>query len=164
MTVNVRFVEPDPRADARIWVRRAYHDDVPWLLDELREFSEFFGSKHPLFPDDREHAKKVVHDLIREHVFFVAERGWVRAGFIAGLMHRHFFNPKWWVLTEVLWWVSPEFRGSRAGLLLLDEFVEYGRDHAHMIVMALEAKSPIHPKTLERRGFHLHESSYLLEV
>jgi hypothetical protein len=146
-----------------IQIRQAEMRDIPWLLDELRKFDQFFGMKKSLVPNET-HANDLLASFIDAGPFFVAERDYSPVGFIAGVLHPHPYNPDVTMLTETFWWVSESERGSRAGGMLLYAFTDYGRKYADGIVMTLEAKSPVNPKTLERRGFHLHESSYLLET
>lgn len=146
-------------------VRRAEFTDAPWLLTQLRAFAQFFGSKHSLFPSDDDQIVDVLHAMVESKVFFVAEDSSGKlTGFIAGMLAEHPYNAAITVLTELFWWVDPEHRGSSAGARLLQAFTEYGREHADWIVMTLEAKSPIDPQSLERRGFKHFESSFLLET
>lgn len=145
-------------------VRRAIEADTPWLLVQLRAFAQFFGTHRSLFPARDDHAVLLLGTLIDEHPFFIAEEAGHRMGFICGTLAGHPFNPEIRTLNEVFWWVDPHHRRGRAGLALLERFIEYGRKHADWVVMTLEAKSPVHPETLQKRGFHVHETTYLLEV
>lgn len=147
-------------------VRLATRDDVPWLLGQLESFAAFFGTKRSLFPADRFVAQTIVVAFVDQLKFFVAvDHATQRPlGFIAGALGPHPMNPSVRVLNEVFWWVAPDKRGSSAGGRLFDRFVEFGRANADWIVMTLESKSPVDPASLERRGFSLHERSYLLEV
>lgn len=148
-----------------IWIRPAIESDIPWLLGQLRAFSAFYGTATPLFPDDDIAAAAVLEEQIETNPFFVAVApGAGPIGFIAGALLRHPYNPRIRVMQELFWWVAPRDRGSKAGLLLLEHFIEYGREHADWVLMTLEAKSPVNPGTLERRGFRLHERSFLLET
>lgn len=152
-----------------ISVRRAVAADAPWLLTQLRAFSDFFGTTKPLFPDDA--TADALLTALLAHPFYVAEKASLfhgvdpkPIGFICGTLAPHPFNPAITVLSEVFWWVDEANRLGRAGHLLLEAFLRVGREHADWIVFSLEAKSPVNPETLTKRGFHLHESSYLLEV
>ena len=170
---------------SRVTVRRATMADIPWLVGELREFSAFFGTKRSLFPGDEACAFKLLAWLTDvpdceplHHPFFVAEKAGrevvlggdvhdfaERVGFIAGLLSPHFLNGDVVTLTEVLWWVPPPHRQSRVGGLLFREFEAFGCAYADQIVFSLvEARTPVKRRTLERRGYHAHETSYLLEV
>lgn len=146
-----------------IFVRGAALTDVPWLLEQLMAFDKFFGASHSLFPD-AELAEATITTLVESQPFFVAESVDGPVGFIAGAIVRHPYNPDLIVLDEIFWWVAEPFRGSRAGLLLLNEFIRYGERNADWIKMTLEQESPINPTTLTRRGFRPKETAYLLEV
>jgi hypothetical protein len=147
-----------------ISIRRAIPLDIDWLLQELRAFADFAQTKFDLM-GDADHAKDAMLAVIKDHLVFIAEcaeRGPV--GFIAGWISGHPFNPKLRTLSEMFWWVREAFRSSRAGLLLLNAFTEWGLANCQWITMALEAHSPVNPKSLEKRGYRLFETSYLLEA
>lgn len=154
-----------------IRVRPAVASDVPWLLAQLRQFAEFFGSARSLFPDDVTAVEKLT-TLMDPDVgcFLIATFRDLYGtdlplGFIAGVLTPHFFNPSIRVLSEVLWWVTPEHRGGRAGITLLNAYEMYARDAgADWVTMTLEEKSPVNPTALTKRGFRLYESSYLKEL
>lgn len=156
-----------PAIAPAVTVRAATPEDVPWLLEQLRAFDRFFGARRSLFPDENT-ALQVLTGLLDAHVFLVAEQhadlDARPVGFLCGTLAGHPFNPTIRVLSEVFWWVAPEHRGSRAGLLLLDAFLAEGRARADWIVFSLETKSPVREATLTRRGFARYETSYLLEV
>jgi RimJ/RimL family protein N-acetyltransferase len=147
-----------------IKVRRATSDDLNWMIGQLKSFSEFFGTERQLFKDE-EHTRLVMQRHLDGHLLLVAEKEEVGpVGFIAGLLSPHFYNPDITVLAESFWWVAPEHRGSRAGLILLNEFVEHGKEIADWITLSLQHHSPVKDVCLTRRGFRVQEHSYLLEV
>lgn len=152
---------PDIKAPA-VTIRVATSKDIPWLLNQLRSFAAFYDSKHSLFPDEDE-AEQFLSDLIDLHPFFIAENG-QPIGFIAGSLAPHPYNRRVIQLSEMFWWVDEDHRGGRAGLLLLDAFIRFGKTVADQISMTLETNSPVNPATLERRGFREMERSYLMEV
>lgn len=147
-----------------ITIRNAELTDIDWLIPELREFSKFFGSKIPLF-DDEQYARDGLKNLITSHLFFVASSGDKPVGFISGLVTNHIWNPKIKVLTEVFWWVIPAYRtASKAGLMLLKAFTDWGTGHVNWINFTLEHNSPVSDRSLLKRGFKPTETNYLLEV
>jgi hypothetical protein len=146
-----------------IVIRRAGPEDVGWILGELSRFSQFVGTHRPLF-EDAKHAQGLVEQVIAKHLFLVAERNQDKLGFIAGVVLPHPFNPSIRTLSEQWWWVCEEHRRSRAGLLLLDAFVEWGEANVDWISFSVEAKSPVRDETLTRRGFRLQEKTFLREV
>jgi len=50
------------------------------------------------------------------------------------------------------------------GLMLLEEFTDWGKRNADWISFSLEDKSPVKDTTLTKRGFRLKERSFILEV
>jgi RimJ/RimL family protein N-acetyltransferase len=148
----------------KIETRAARLEDLDWLIEQLKAFAREFPSKLELFPGD-EFARQGMTGYIREHLVLIAEReDGARLGFIAGVLAPHFFNPRLRTLAELFWWVPEEFRGTRAGLLLLNAFDAYGEKHADWVVMSLETGSPVRDKSLHRRGYVEHERSFLKEV
>lgn len=152
-----------------IHTRAATVDDVPWILGELKKFATFLGTERSLFPNE-DYAIAKLQELIETQVFCIAEstienaHDGTRVGFIGGLCSPNFFNPEIMVLTELFWWVTPEWRGTRAGALLFADFLNSGRTRANVIVVSLEEQSPLHEETLTKRGFRRFERSYILEV
>lgn len=148
----------------RIMVRAATPEDITWLLTQLKEFSAFYGTKKPLFGDE-EYSRAKLLELIDQHLFLVAIedlRGPV--GFICGLSTPHFMNPDIQLLAEMFWWVVPECRGSKAGALLLNKFIQWGKENADWITFTLEHHSPVRDHILLKRGFKYQERAFLLEV
>jgi hypothetical protein len=101
-------------------------------------------------------------NLITNHVVYVAMLGSLGIGLVAGWAVMHPFNKEITTLSETFWWVSPEHRGSRAGLMLLNKFVEEGKNF-NWTLFTLEDKSPVNEKTLTKRGFKLKERTFILE-
>lgn len=146
-----------------ISVRHARLTDARWLFEQLLAFDKFANYKRSLM-EDKEYARQALETLITGHVAYVAERNGAPLGFIAGYRTPHPFNPLIKVLTEVFWWVTPENRGGRAGLLLLKEFEKFGYKFCDWIVFTLEHHSPVRNTTLLKRGYKFKEQAYLLEV
>ena len=148
-----------------IVTRKATHEDIPWLMVELEKFAVFFGTSLSLFnPETAPHG---LAQLIDNHIFLVAVKEKeleIRLGFISGLLSPHFMNPEIVQLTELFWWVAEEHRGSRAGLVLFNDFVRTGTVMADWINFTLEHKSPVKEEFLLKRGFKAQERSYLMEV
>lgn len=146
-----------------IIIRKASESDIAWIQSELKKFSAFYGSKLPLYPSE-EYSDKAIRLFINDHYFSVAERAGKLMGFISGFVSNHIYNPSIKVLTESFWWVAEEFRGTRAGLMLINEFVAYGKEVCDWIIFTLEHHSPVSDRTLLKRGFKEYERSFILEV
>lgn len=147
-----------------ISVRKAEERDLDWISSQLREFSLFFNSKLPLFGDEA-YVRIQLAGMLGAHVLLVSEneQGHL-TGMVGGLLSPHPFNPEIRVLGEIFWWVAQKFRGTRSGLVLLNEFVEIGKKSADWVTFSLEDISPVNERTLMRRGFRLKERSFYMEV
>lgn len=146
-----------------VQIRPATAADLPWLLEQVVAFDRFYGARRSLLPPTVEKAEAKLAYLIG-HVFLIAEdaaRG--PLGFIAGIVAPHWMSERE-QLSEILWWVDEPFRGSRAGLLLLNAFVAKGRALGCDVVMSLENNSPVNHETLFRRGFCAKETAFILEA
>lgn len=146
-------------------IRRAEAKDIPWLLAQLQNFAQFFGTALSLFPRDAEKARLFVTWLIVDHIVFLAEdKDQCRIGFIGGTLAGHPYNADVRTLSELFWWVAEPHRGSSAGARLLDTWVGYGRLNADLVFMSKLAHSPIDERALLKRGFAEHERTYLYDV
>lgn len=137
--------------------------DIDWMLGQLKCFAAFYGTKKSLYGDE-EYMRQGLANIIENHICFVSRRGDIKTGFIAGFVGQHPFNPEIQMLTEAFWWVDPEYRMGRAGLMLLDKFTEWGETNCDWIGFTLEHHSPVKDDCLLKRGYRLNEISYLKEV
>lgn len=146
-------------------VRRAELIDVPWLVDQLRDFADRYGTRRNLCPDDPSEAAAIVGQMVTDHVFFVAERAGEYLGCVAGYLVGHPFNPSIRLLAETFWLVPAAPLSGFAAVSLLDAFVAFGKEHADWITFGtVEGVTHAAARHFLRRGFRLHERSYLLEV
>ncbi len=146
-----------------ITTRPAFLGDVDWLLDQCDDFAKFYGSKVSL-AGDRNYGRFFLTDLLEKHYVRIGMEGNSRAGFIAGMVTPHHFNPSITQLSELLWWVPEQFRSCGIGGLLFKEFVEYGKEHCNWITFTMEQNTPIGDGILVKAGFRLTEKAYLMEV
>lgn len=135
-------------------------------MGQLQTFDAFFGGKYSLMPSplDAKITLEIWLERPEQYPFWIAEVDGTPVGFIAGIVHAHFYQPTLPCLTELLWWVVPTYRHTSAGWRLLAAFVAYGRANAKWITMVIGQNTPIKPKALERFGFVLRETNFLLEV
>jgi hypothetical protein len=98
--------------------------------------------------------------LIASGTGFIAKSDGVCIGIIGGLLSPNVFNPNITTLSELIWYVIPEYRNTRAGLLLLKQFIDKGDECADETTFCLLHTSQIKIATLEKRGFHLCEFAF----
>lgn len=148
-----------------ITTRRAQLSDIDWILAQLKTFANFYGSQISLYSKDIDWSKGQLKHFIENHYFLIAEAAEheTRIGFISGVLTPHIFNPSLTVLSETFWWVDEQYRGTRAGLMLLNEFTEWGKVNANWVTFAIEEHSPVDERCLTKRGFKLKEKNYIME-
>jgi len=144
-------------------VRKATASDIPWLLEKLRDHDELMGYKRKLFADEN-FARNALIILLDRHVIFIAKEDGKNFGFIAGHLAGHPFNPAIRVLSEILWWTEPSFRGKRAASVLLSSFTKFGYEHVDSIICSHVYDKTGRASALEKRGYRELERAYLLEV
>ena len=145
-------------------IRPANEMDADWILGQLNQFSAMYGTKLSLFGDDEKYSRSLLQNIIDNHIILVAEAASGLVGLVCGLLSPHHFNPKIKVLSEQFWWVAAEHRESRAGYLLLKEFIRLGKEIVDWITFSLLDKSPVKRETLEKLGFVYREQSFVMEV
>lgn len=96
-------------------------------------------------------------------IILIAESDGIPVGCISGIFTSNMFNSKLITLQEIFWYVLPQHRQGRAGLLLLNLFCQVGSTTAHDINMSLLDKSPVNLRILERKGFTFKEMAFHLK-
>jgi hypothetical protein len=107
------------------------------------------------------HLAKLTQIVMQQGTAFVVMKDNKPVGAIAGIVIPSLYNPDIKVCSELFWYVLPEFRSSRAGLLLLNAFVARGAELADETTLSLLASSLVYDKTLEKRGFIFIESGFI---
>jgi len=110
---------------------------------------------------NRPHLEKLTRLVIDQGTAFVVHKDGVYMGAIAGMVVGSIYNPNITVCNELFWYVLPEFRNTRTGLLLLNALVERGEQLADETIFSLLAGSTVNDKTLEKRGFVFSESGFI---
>ena len=145
------------------YVRHGNLGDIPWMLEQFKDFSEYMGNKKSLY--DRDYAEKGIENFLNNGLVIIAEsEAYGQIGFIVGAITPHLFNPEVKVLAELAWWVDPACRRKRASYLLFKKFVDWGKKNADWITFAMQVDTKIKDSTLEKFGFKQVEKSYLIEV
>jgi hypothetical protein len=92
---------------------------------------------------------------------FVVHKDGIYMGAIAGIVAPSIYNPTIKVCNELFWYVLPEFRNTRTGLLLLNALIKRGEELADETLFSLLAGSTVNDKSLERKGFSFSESGFI---
>ena len=134
-------------------IRDAHLHDVEWLLSACC----VFAAEHNMrfwFPDP-DTGRRLLREWIGGQFVIVAHEGNARAGFLLAFGGPMRFNPDVYALNEALWWVHPDHRKGRAGLMLLDAFTKFAKTNSDYATFSLVG--PTGDDALARRGFHYGE-------
>ena len=143
----------------KITVEHLEEQDLQWAVDTAayRMLTEELG-RPELF--NREHLFLVVKKGMDEGTVFVAKEGETPVGMLGALLFPSLFNPEIVVLAEVMWWVNPDHRKSRAGALLLKAFDDLGTLLKCEKTLSILPSSEINVQSLEKRGYLLEEYAF----
>ena len=136
-------------------------DLLSWVVEEAgpKMLTEEVG-KPELY--NKEHLYTLTIRAIEDGTGLIGFKDDVPIGVLAALQLPHFLNPNLSTLVEIVWYVLPEHREGRIGLMLLKAYKEMaeGMDLASLSVLPT---TPIKLSTLEKYGFTLREYSMILE-
>lgn len=94
---------------------------------------------------------------MHEGTAFVVTALGTPVGALGGLLVRNLYNPNIKTLTELFWYVLPEYRSTRAGAMLFSAFDLKGAECATESTLSILPHSSVNISTLNRRGFQLEE-------
>lgn len=144
-------------------VRKATHEDLPWVLKELKVFANHFQSEIHIYGGD-EQIGALCEKLIDQHLFLVYEDEELGPiGFITGQISNHLYNENISVLYELAWWTMPEYRGRGSGEALMDAFTKWGEANVNWTIFSLQHNTPVKEDALTKKGYRLLEKVYVLE-
>lgn len=120
------------------------------LKDELKR-PELFN---------RDHIFMLAAKAMENGTAFVAKVDGEPVGALGGILVPNLFNPEVVTLTEIFWYVLPEYRSTRAGALLLFAFDKLGDELGVERTLSLLPSSEINVQSLEKRGYLLEEFGF----
>ncbi len=126
-----------------------------WLLDESEKVEKLFGGKFKARNFD-------FHSYAREGYFVVCKRDGKPVGILLARLYESIFDPERKILAQDLLYVSEP--ATRAALLLMRNFIDFGKANANHIFTQLALKTNINAKTPCKLGFKKIEEVYEIEV
>jgi N-acetylglutamate synthase-like GNAT family acetyltransferase len=140
-------------------IRKATLDDVSWIVKyAVYDMCNLLGN--PELYNPRYLTDTFVPFVIQNGVAIVDEK---RQGIIGGMVIPHLYNPEKKVLSEMMWWVDENVRGSSLGYRLLKAFEEEAKKaQVDYIQMSLMESSTI--KSLEKQGYRRKEFALIKEI
>lgn len=146
-------------------VRRATTDDLVPMSEMGQRFlaaSPFAGAATVL------EVRAALSSLVREQyrACWVDEHHGTYRGLLIAALAPMWFSPATLVAVELAWWVDPEFRGSTAGVRLLEAFEAWAhtKGATRLAMSTLPDLGTTAQLMLEERGYRLVEKSWAKEV
>lgn len=102
----------------------------------------------------------VVDKIVDEGTGVICWKGGERVGMVGGILTPHFLLPTYKLLFEVVWYVDPNHRQTRAAYLLLNGYKKLIDATADEGIFTLLKDSPINDSSLAKLGFNLQEKHY----
>jgi len=143
-------------------VRRAVPEDKDWVIGVAAKRMLSEELKRPDYYNE-ENCKQLFDVGMINGIILVAEHNGVPVGCISGIYCPNLFNANLKILQEIFWYVVPDERNGRAGLLLLNEFCEIGKSTADDIFMSLLDTSEVSQRMMSRKGFVRKETAYAMK-
>lgn len=94
---------------------------------------------------------------------WVAKKDGRNIGALGALLVPNVYNPDFMTLVEMFWWVDPEERNGRAGLMLLKAYDERAKEVAVESTISLLGSSRVSIPTMEKKGWKLGELAFRKE-
>jgi ribosomal protein S18 acetylase RimI-like enzyme len=104
-------------------IRIANKFDLPDFLLMVKHFQE--STDLPMSIRDAnnwEYINKMFHHIILGGGLVLIAESDKTVGMIVGLKNRNIWDPEQFVMQELMLWVEPEYRNTRAGYMLVKEF------------------------------------------
>lgn len=144
-------------------VRQATEDDIDWLVEQM-----YFMYHDPhnfgmyQVPKD-EFIRKSIREIMKFHVFIVAEYMGEMAGFIYGKIMELDNMPGERVINNGMWYVHPDFRSRSVGADLVHALVECAKciDGISYVFMNLASTTKVSDNTMSRLGFKPYEKTFI---
>lgn len=101
--------------------------------------------------------------MLRDGTCWVVEDDGECVGVLGSVLTPSMFNHNYMTLAEVFWYVLPEFRQTRAGVLLLNAVEKKAEEVADELIFSLLPASPLKDCSLEKRGYKMVEKVFRKE-
>lgn len=146
-------------------VRAPQPHEFSAMAEKGREFWE--TSPFKSIPYDPASMVRCFAEMTDQGLMLIAEEGGAIYGGIGGVAGPAYFNEAYTIGSERFWWLDPQKRAGRTGLLLIREFEDAARRAGchYLAMMALEASDPERADFIYRRlDFKPSERMYTKEL
>lgn len=94
---------------------------------------------------------------------WVAKKEGIPVGALGALVIPNVYNPEIQNLAEMFWFVLPEYRKTRAGVMLFNTYSDKAEELQLEATMSLLPSSNVNFKAMNKRGFELGEYGFRKE-
>lgn len=139
------------------------HDDYVWSVEVAATRMLLEEVKRPELLN-KENIYKLVDQMIVDDTAIICRKDGQPVGCIGALLVPNTYNPEIATLAELIWYVLPDHRNSRAGFLLLQEYIKLAEKIADEATLSLLASSEVNFDSLSKRGFMQEEYAFRMKV
>ena len=144
-------------------VRKANKDDSQWIIEvAAKRMVEDEYQRPELY--NKSTMEALLNSCLDNGLVLLAEKDGERGGVIIGIVTNHPFNNEIKVLTELVWYILPEYRKSRMSVMLLDSYTKEAKGLADEATFSLLPTSNIKEESMQKRGYELMENGYLMRT
>lgn len=102
----------------------------------------------------------LVDKMIADGTALIVKYRGMPVGALGALLVPNTFNPEIITIAEVIWYVLPEYRQTRAGAMLLKEYVKISESLADECTLSTLPSSDVGNNSLGKKGFTLEEFGF----
>lgn len=143
----------------KITVEKLVVKDLEWFVEIAATRMLLEELKRPELLNE-DHLYRLSHYGMTSGTCLVAKSDGVPIGAVGAILAPNMFNPDITTLVEVMWYVLPEYRNTRAGALLLKSFEELGKELADESTLSLLESSVVNRQSMLKRGWHVGEVAF----
>ena len=118
------------------------------MLEDELERPELFNPQH---------LYKLFGKMIADETGWIARVDGEPVGALGAVHVENLFNPEYSMLSELFWYVLPEYRKTRAGVMLFQEFDRMGDELGVERTLSLMPSSDINVQKMAKKGYLLKE-------
>lgn len=143
----------------KVYVEKLQEEDIDWFVNVActRMITEELKRPELL---NTERLYQLANKFYEDGTAYIAKCGNERLGSTAFVVLPNLLNPNITTMTEIIWYVQPEHRHTRAAALLLKSLIQSGNNLSDETTLSLLPSTDINQEGLKRKGFHLEEYSF----
>lgn len=139
------------------------HSDYIWSVEVAATRMLLEEVKRPELLH-KENLYRLVDKMIVDDTAIICYKGDEPVGCIGALLVPNTYNPEIATLAELIWYVVPEHRKSRAGFMLLEAYMKMADELADEATLSLLSSSEVNLDSLAKRGFLQEEFAFRKKI